>query len=437
MRKNSSNEMARASTAEQPPAWAKLVSGSVGSIITALTVTPLEVVKVRQQAAAKVSSPPNMSPAAKNGLQLCPKGCGTFILNNGLTECLLPKNAVPYFDVNGKIVAEAGTLSATATAHSSQHVLAGDAVTAATSRAPSTGAAAATASSSAQQSALRNLGTFAMMRRIFAKEGLSGIYSGLGAGLIMGVPNTVLYFVTYEELISRWRTQRNKDWIPAVAGGSARIVASAATAPFELVRTRQAAAIGSKVVTSASASSTMTCSISNTSIMQEFQRIVQAEGAIGLYKGLSPTLMRDVPFSAIYWMTLEQFRAMWRRKSSSMPTPLEQFGQALFNGSTAGMFAAACTTPLDVVKTRRQTAMVEHFLSSSPSSCDHAGAKPAATNAAANQPSGTTEILRTILRDEGIAGLWRGNVTRMIKVAPACAIMLSSYELGKRLLTPA
>jgi solute carrier family 25 protein 39/40 len=31
-----------------------------------------------------------------------------------------------------------------------------------------------------------------------------------------------------------------------------------------------------------------------------------------------------------------------------------------------------------------------------------------------------------------MAGLWRGWVPRTLKVAPACAIMISSYEVGKR-----
>ena len=43
--------------------------------------------------------------------------------------------------------------------------------------------------------------------------------------------------------------------------------------------------------------------------------------------------------------------------------------------------------------------------------------------------------LRGIYAEEGVAGLWRGNATQMLKMAPACAIMISSYELGKKLLT--
>jgi solute carrier family 25 protein 39/40 len=55
------------------------------------------------------------------------------------------------------------------------------------------------------------------------------------------------------------------------------------------------------------------------------------------------------------------------------------------------------------------------------------------TQAQAQQPS-TLASLRQIARTEGVSALWRGNQARMLKVAPACAIMISSYDLGKRIL---
>ena len=45
---------------------------------------------------------------------------------------------------------------------------------------------------------------------------------------------------------------------------------------------------------------------------------------------------------------------------------------------------------------------------------------------------GTFRYMQQIVQTEGVAGLWKGNVTRMVKIAPACAIMISCYELGKR-----
>jgi hypothetical protein len=51
-----------------------------------------------------------------------------------------------------------------------------------------------------------------MLRRIFVKEGFAGIYAGIYPTLVMGVPNTVLYFVMYEELREKkqWRQQQQQ-----------------------------------------------------------------------------------------------------------------------------------------------------------------------------------------------------------------------------------
>lgn len=36
-----------------------------------------------------------------------------------------------------------------------------------------------------------------------------------------------------------------------------------------------------------------------------------------------------------------------------------------------------------------------------------------------------------IVRDDGVKGLFAGVTPRIVKVAPACAIMITSFEYGK------
>ena len=43
--------------------------------------------------------------------------------------------------------------------------------------------------------------------------------------------------------------------------------------------------------------------------------------------------------------------------------------------------------------------------------------------------------MRAIAREEGYRGLWRGLTARVAKIAPSCAIMISSYEIGKKALS--
>jgi solute carrier family 25 protein 39/40 len=280
-----------------------------------------------------------------------------------------------------------------------------------------------------------------MLRNIYIKEGFAGIYAGLAPTLVMSVPNTVLYFTTYDELVSWLRRQEslrssNNSWMPLVAGSSARLLASLATAPLELIRTRQA-------IAGASSSSGLS------SVWGDLQRLVRHEGVAALFQGLAPTLWRDVPFSAIYWFSLEQFKLQWQLRYPNehyKPAPLEQAGQAFINGAAAGMIAAACTTPFDVVKTRHQAlgfsqskSMMSAPAAAQPSTatvavCHHNGATAVQQQKAVTNQNTILGTVRQVVAEEGAAGLWRGNATRIYKVAPACAIMISCYELGKVLL---
>ena len=368
-----------------PSILPRLVAGSIGSIVTALAVTPLEVVKVRQQMSSPSSStlPTNVMP--------CPNGCGTFVLNNGIMDCVLPRSCVPFFDQHGRyrdFISNNNTASVKKT---------------------------------------NNIGTFGMLRRIFLQEGFTGIYAGLAPTLVMSVPNTVLYFTSYDEIVSRLRRRLDSEasWIPLVSGASARMLASTVTAPLELIRTRQASLIGQ--------------SQAAPGMWAEFRIIVRGEGARALFTGLGPTLWRDVPFSAIYWYSLEQFKLIWKQRDGDVaPSPTRTAGQAFLNGAAAGMIASCATTPFDVVKTRRQQAdLVSNSTESAQQVvCHHNGAAVYDPPSACSPRSQTrtAATMKQIIETEGITGLWRGNQTRMIKVAPACAIMISCYELGKRMM---
>jgi solute carrier family 25, member 39/40 len=395
-------------SAKKSPLTVRIISGSVGSIITSLVVTPLEVAKIRTQTSIDYDV---MIPVAKNNadsagrtmgsrIAPCHRGCGgSRVLFNGHMDCLVTMESFPsaFYPSNGPKSAAKPVASG------------------------------AVSTSSA--------GVFSVLRKIFVQEGFTGIYAGLRPTLIMAVPNTVLYFSIYEELIWRLRkdaiaNDRRPAWYyPLVAGGVARTVASSATAPFEYIRTRQAANGGT------------------TTMWGELQAIVQTDGRgiTALYQGLRPTLWRDVPFSAIYWCCIEELRARWKeRQSVGMAiSPLEQAGQEFANGAISGMIAAAFTTPFDVVKTRQQTASFakpSYQSQAVPSFCSHSGAilndsgSECFVGGRASSIGGTFHTMRQIAAQEGLSSLWRGNQARMLKVAPSCAIMLSSYELGKRIL---
>jgi solute carrier family 25 protein 39/40 len=401
----------------------------VGSLLTALLVSPIDVVKVRMQVNApppvfqtssrplvanvacaalpslvskRLSSPPvtlgvfpggapaassaaasaasAASSAAPRSLVQC-SSCGTLLLHNGLSDTLLPANL----------------------------------------HAPRT-----------PPPPLSNVYATGSIPRIIGHicrtEGLAGLYAGLAPTLLMSVPNTVLYFTAYDNLRLSFPAAG-----PFLCGSAARVFSSTLVSPFELIRTRA-------MVLNADGGA------ARTSIFNEAAKLVEAGGVRNLWSGLAASLWRDVPFSGVYWLSAETCRGeiyrRLRRRDPAPPSPLQTFSVEFASGALSGVLAACCTTPFDVVKTRRQTEVAielntaKDLLPPRAPPCDHAGLLAAPRrcyNTAASDPppSSTFGQLRMIYAEEGVNGLWRGNVARCARVAPACAIMLGTYELGK------
>ncbi|CAD6227306.1 GSCOCG00006095001-RA-CDS [Cotesia congregata] len=183
-------------------------------------------------------------------------------------------------------------------------------------------------------------------------------------------------------------------WIPIVAGATARIWAATLVSPLELIRTKM-----------------QSQKLSYREIGEGLKTVVKYGGISGLWMGLSSTLFRDVPFSAIYWCGYEAIKKL-------LPPEQHTFSFNFTAGALAGSIAAFLTIPFDVVKTHQQIEMGEKRIYTE---------KPRKNNS-----SSFTNIVKRIYQQNGIQGLFTGLTPRIIKVAPACAIMIASFEHGKR-----
>ena len=242
--------------------------------------------------------------------------------------------------------------------------------------------------------------SFAVVGRVVRAEGVSSLWSGLTPTLLMSVPSTILYLTAYEAardaLAARDSRVVPAEMAPLAAGGGARLLASTAVAPLELLRTRAQAV--------ASAGGGEAAGGGFGGLVAHAASAVRREGASVLWRGLVPTLWRDVPFSMMYWLMYERLKQ--RAIGVSSGGELTAAG-ALGAGACAGTLAALATTPLDVVKTRQQVD-------------------------AAAAAEGTAAALARIVRTEGPAALFAGLGPRLAKIAPSCAVMIASYEAGKR-----
>ncbi len=265
--------------------------------------------------------------------------------------------------------------------------------------------------------------TFDGLRKISRNEGIFTLWRGLSPTLVMAIPANVIYFAGYDWLrtgqASPMKGRISDAYAPLAAGSVARVIAAIAVSPIEMLRTRmQASSSQEKGVLRA----TMT-------VMKD---MVSNEGYLTLWRGLTLTLWRDVPFSALYWWGYEQARSQLnnaRRSAETVPgkpqTAELSHGALLTDsflaGASSGAIAALVTTPFDVGKTRQQTML-------------HSPDAKTSSSVSIRPESRTMpRFLWHIYCTEGLNGLFKGWAARCLKVAPACAIMISSYEIGKKM----
>lgn len=241
-------------------------------------------------------------------------------------------------------------------------------------------------------------GTLDAFIKISRQEGPASLWSGLPPTLVMAVPATVVYFTCYEQCRNKLGysdgLQHGQWWKPMAAGVIARTWAVTMISPLEMVRTKMQSE-----------------QLSYTAVWQSVKKMVRQEGALRLWMGLGPTLLRDVPFSALYWFGYESFRSMIQKIHGKTRI---NFWENFFAGAASGAIAGVITLPFDVIKTHRQIEL-GNLMSS----------------AGKNQTSSTFRLIQGLYRQQGITSLFTGIVPRVIKVAPACAIMISSYEYIK------
>jgi len=216
----------------------------------------------------------------------------------------------------------------------------------------------------------------------------------------MAIPATVIYFTVYDQLRehinSKLHSAQQPLWVPVISGGFARTFAATTISPLEMIRTKM-----------------QSKKLSYLELGQAVKSLIEKQGFFSLWRGLSATILRDVPFSCIYWANYEFLKQHFNQ---SQPT----FGFSFISGATAGTIAAIVTLPFDVVKTHRQIELGEIEVISQKQ-----------VKSSVRNPSSTRDILLKIHRERGFRGLFAGLVPRVIKVAPACAIMISTYEFGK------
>lgn len=136
--------------------------------------------------------------------------------------------------------------------------------------------------------------------------------------------------------------------------------------------------------------------------------IVKNLGIVGLYKGAAACLLRDVPFSMIYFPSY----AHMKRDVFGDGINGKEIGivPLVISGAVAGIPAAYMTTPADVIKTRLQ---VE-------------ARKGDATY------TGIMDCFRKVMKAEGPKAFFKGGPARIVRSSPQFGCTLASFEVLKK-----
>ncbi|XP_072336761.1 mitochondrial glutamate carrier 1-like isoform X3 [Scyliorhinus torazame] len=130
-----------------------------------------------------------------------------------------------------------------------------------------------------------------------------------------------------------------------------------------------------------------------------------SQGFRGLYKGLGATILRDVPFSVIYFPLFANLNKLGQNPLDGKASFLHSF----LSGCIAGSVAAVAVNPCDVIKTRFQSL--------------HRGANE-------ETYSGIVDCARKIWVNEGPSAFLKGSGCRALVIAPLFGIAQVIYFVG-------
>jgi len=178
----------------------------------------------------------------------------------------------------------------------------------------------------------RHVTALQLARTVVSEQGLRGLYQGAQPHMLIA-PYTMFYYSVYSQLLG-W--DQGHPLAPLGAAVLARTVETTLRMPLELIRTQMQAAEGSAT-------------------LRGCVRAQWRQPPSAWLRGCVPTLLRDVPFSAIYWFSYEHFMLRLQMPEAWIPSKgVRTIAQAYCSGAAAGMVAALATTPTDVIKTVRQ-----------------------------------------------------------------------------------
>eukprot|EP01112_Ceratiomyxa_fruticulosa_P017198 TRINITY_DN5316_c0_g1_i3.p1 TRINITY_DN5316_c0_g1~~TRINITY_DN5316_c0_g1_i3.p1 ORF type:complete len:331 (+),score=70.86 TRINITY_DN5316_c0_g1_i3:157-1149(+) len=185
---------------------------------------------------------------------------------------------------------------------------------------------------------------------IIKEEGFTALWKGNLTGTFLWISFSGVQFGAYQQVLKRLRPpsknegptyKRLGDYL--LSGGFAGFVATYATYPLDLVRTRLASQIEPKKYLG---------------MIDCFSKILKADGPKGLFRGVVPTTLEIIPYIALQFTIYEESKNFYKRTYNVEDSEVGPITQ-LCCGAIAGTLSKLVVLPLDTIKKRMQVSGVE------------------------------------------------------------------------------
>ncbi|CAL9751446.1 unnamed protein product [Musa acuminata subsp. burmannicoides] len=243
-------------------------------------------------------------------------------------------------------------------------------------------------------------GAMDAVKQTMVAEGPRGLYKGMGVPLATVAAFNAVLFTVRGQMEGLLRSEPGAPLTvnqQMVCGAGAGVAVSILACPTELIKCR----LQAQSALAGSAASSAAAKYGGP--MDVAKHVVREAGVRGLFKGMVPTLAREVPGNAVLfgvYEALKQYFAGGKDTSGLGRWPL------MVAGGLGGASFWLSVYPTDVVKSVIQ---VDDFKNP--------------------KYSGSVGALRKIAAAEGIKGLYRGFGPAMARSVPANAACFLAYEM--------
>lgn len=233
-----------------------------------------------------------------------------------------------------------------------------------------------------------------VLKNMVAEGGVRSLWRGNGVNVVKIAPESALKFMAYDAFKKRLKGSSERELKPQermLAGASAGALAQTVIYPMELIKTRLA------ISKSGQYKGIFDCAM----------KCAKLEGPKAFYKGYLPNIMGIIPYAGI---DLTVYETLKKEYATRHPNEDPGIAVLLLCGTTSSTAGQLASYPLALVRTKMQAASV------------------------GGEKLTTRGLITSIVKNEGIRGLYRGIAPNFLKVAPAVSISYVVYENARKRL---